>query len=100
MKKGSNDSKKHLNENYVNQITILKSLSTPAIPGETKHLQINEIAEISGLRDEREVQRYLYILEGQKLVAPHPAGDFTSKTWCITKDGIKAISGISKAMVQ
>ena len=59
---------------------------------------INEISELSGVNDEKEVQRYLFILEGQKLVAPYPAGDFTSRTWHITKRGMKAMKTITSTV--
>lgn len=89
---------KNIGESYVNQINVLKTLSKDAQPATSPRLfQLNEIAELSGLRDEREVQRYLFILEGQKLVAPHPEGDFTSKTWQITRDGIRALRVIQRS---
>lgn len=56
--------------------------------------ELNEIAELSGLQDEKETQRYLYILEGHKLVTPKPAGDFTSKYWALTDDGVKTYKQI------
>ncbi len=87
---------KNISESYLNQITVLRTLSKDTPPTNPRLFQLNEIAELSGLRDEREVQRYLFILEGQKLVAPHPEGDFTSKTWQITRDGIRALRVIQK----
>ena len=85
---------------YVQQINVLRILSEDIVESEVpRQLEINEIAERAGMRDEREVQRYLFILEGQKLVAPHPEGDFTSKTWHITRRGIRAIRTISSAML-
>jgi hypothetical protein len=64
---------------------------------EPRRLQINEIAELSGLRDEKETQRFLFILEGQKLVSPFPVGDFTSKVWQITTQGIQTLKHISNS---
>jgi hypothetical protein len=90
---------KNVSESYLNQIQVLKTLSRENPPAPRPY-QLNEIAELSGLRDEREVQRYLFILEGQKLVAPHPAGDFTSKTWQITRDGMRALKVIQRSSVQ
>jgi hypothetical protein len=95
----TNKAQKNLSETYRNQINVLNVLSrNPVIPTEPKQYMLNEIADLSGLKDEKETQRYLFILEGQKLVAPFPAGDFTSKTWHITKDGMKAVKNISRAM--
>ena len=93
--KNNSKPRKILSEAYVHQITILKSLCPDGAP--SRQFQINEIAERSGLRDEKEIQRYLYILEGQKLVSPFPEGDFTSKTWFITKDGLRALKTIDQA---
>lgn len=91
--------KKVISESYTQQINVLKTLSA-----EGKHsslpCELAQIAERSGLRDEKEVLRYLYILEGQKLVSPQPEGDFTSKTWFITKDGVRALGLVSQGTVQ
>lgn len=57
-------------------------------------MEINEIAKKSGLNDEKETQRYLYILEGHKLVTPKPEGDFTSKYWKITPDGLRVLKDV------
>jgi hypothetical protein len=90
--------KKRLSPSSLSQIQILSVLSnngTPAAIAEPKRLQISEIAELSGLRDEKETQRYLFILEGQKLVTPFPDGDFTSKVWQITNQGVQTLKHIS-----
>lgn len=86
-------------DSHVHQINVLKVLSGGAheTASEPKQLQINEISSKSGLKDEKETQRYLFILEGQKLVTPMPEGDFTSRNWQITKNGLKAVKMIQKA---
>ncbi len=87
---------KPLNQTYVHQVNVLRALSAEAkASNHPKQYDISTIAEMSGVNDEKETQRYLYILEGHKFVAPHPAGDFTSKLWHITEDGIKAVKTIS-----
>lgn len=88
-----------VSDSYMNQITVLKSLSAgnPGSSPDLRTLHIEEIAERSGLEDEKEVLRYLYILEGQKLVTPLPVGDFTSKTWQITREGLRALKMIDSA---
>jgi len=97
---------KVLSDSYVQQINILKVMSREAVSREAvatrtgREFHINEIATQSGLNDERETQRCLYILEGQKLVTPLPPGDFTSKTWQITKDGLRALNTISRSAIQ
>jgi hypothetical protein len=92
--------KKRLSPASVSQIQILSALApaSPIGPIEPRRLQINEIAELSGLRDEKETQRFLFILEGQKLVSPFPEGDFTSKTWQITNQGVQTLKQISTAI--
>jgi len=87
-----------LGEGYVQQFNVLRALSKNG--GASRPVHINEIAEQAGLGDEREIQRCLYILEGQKLVTPQPEGDFTSKIWQITKDGVRALHVIQTATVQ
>ena len=96
----SGKSLKHLNEAYVNQINVLKALSSEArSSSHSRQYDISTISEKSGVNDEKETQRYLYILEGHKLVSPHPSGDFTSKLWHITDDGLKAVKTISSEFV-
>ena len=63
-------------------------------------MDITEMVELSGIEDGKEVQRYLFILEGQKLVAPYPRGDFTSSKWQITEQGIRALRLIDETGVQ
>jgi len=91
--------KKVLSESYSHQINVLKTLSAEG-PSTSRPRQLSEIAEGCGLKDEKEVLRYLYILEGQKLVSPQPEGDFTSKTWFITKDGVRALGLVSQTTIQ
>ncbi len=92
---------KNVNEPYLNQISVLKTLANDgSINSEgtfTKHWQIFDLVERSGIKDEKEMLRLLYILEGQKLVSPVPPGDFTSKIWSITKDGVRALRSIGPA---
>jgi len=97
--------KKVISDTYLHQINVLKTLSgdRSSVSRQTAslvHQQISEIAERSGLRDEKEVLRYLYILEGQKLVSPYPIGDFTSRSWCITNDGVRALKTIAQSAIQ
>ena len=101
MESNKGGKKKRLSPSSVSQIQILNALAPDQAPAaiEPRRLQINEIAEISGLRDEKETQRFLFILEGQKLVSPFPEGDFTSKTWQITNQGVQTLKQISSVMV-
>jgi len=100
MESTSGAKKKRLSPSSVSQIQILNALApvSAGAPTEPRRLDINEIAERSGLRDEKETQRFLFILEGQKLVTPFPEGDFTSKIWQITNQGVQTLRHISSAM--
>lgn len=91
---------KRLSESHLNQLNVLKVLSTDMQEEAPRHYHLHEIADLSGLKDEKETQRYLFILEGQKLVAPCPKGDFTSRVWHITNEGLWAMKNIKQAMVQ
>jgi hypothetical protein len=88
--------KKVLSESHACQIRVLRALSCQTA-ADAKLYQMEEICDLSGMRDEKEVLRYLYILEGQSLVTPHPAGDFTSKTWKVTSEGVKTWKTIAKS---
>jgi hypothetical protein len=57
--------------------------------------EIGEISQHTGIRDNDEVLRALYTLEGKCLVQPEPQGDFTSNHWQITDTGLRALSVIS-----
>lgn len=86
---------KSVGDTYIHQISILRSLyKRSSCSPHSNALDLSEIAELSGLRDEKETQRYLFILEGQKLVSPAPPGDLTSKTWHITNEGQRAMRTI------
>jgi DNA-binding IclR family transcriptional regulator len=96
MESGTTSKKKRLSPSSMSQLQILNALAPNSAPApEPRRLQINEIAELSGLRDEKETQRFLFILEGQKLVSPFPEGDFTSRTWQITSQGVQTLRQIS-----
>ena len=83
---------KRLDPVFDKQIDILEILSKNSSNINLKEYHIEEIVQMSGSLDEREIQRCLYVLEGQKLVAPMPPGDFTSKRWHITSDGLRVLS--------
>jgi hypothetical protein len=92
--------RKRLTPASLNQIQILNALAhnSGQAQAEPRRLQINEITQLSGLADEKETQRFLFILEGQKLVTPFPEGDFTSKIWQITNQGMQTLKQISSTM--
>ena len=92
-KKAGTGSFKQISPEYLKQISILRSMASDG-KRMGLEMEINDIARKSGLNDEKETQRYLYILEGHKLVTPKPEGDFTSKYWKITSDGVKVLKDV------
>lgn len=88
-----------LSEAHVRQIEVLKVLCERG-HGTKRQVEITEIADLCGVRDEKEVQRHLLILEGQKLVTPFPEGDFTSTRWQITRHGVKTMRTIEDSVLQ
>jgi len=89
----SNPGRRVVDSVQKNQIAVLRTMSTSArIQESPKKYQLHELTSLSGMDDEKETQRILYILEGQKYVTPSPPGDFTSKIWHITQDGMKAVN--------
>ena len=87
---------KKVSDTFKKQIGILRALSNSTITGsDSRPVLIDDLTDSSGVQDEKEAQRILYILEGQKLVAPHPAGDFTSRHWQITPDGVRALKSVA-----
>ena len=55
-------------------------------------IEITEIGFACHIRDNDEVLRALYTLEGKSLVEPDPAGDLTSSRWRITPTGMRAVA--------
>ena len=98
MESTAGSKKKRLSPSSVSQIQILHALASSSETPEARRLEITEIAQRSGLGDEKETQRFLFILEGQKLVTPFPEGDFTSKVWQITAQGVQTLRQISSVM--
>lgn len=93
---GQSKKAQQITESHAFQIKLLSVLSGEG--SSVRSIPITELVSLSGLPDEKEVQRYLYILEGQKLVSPFPEGDFTSKNWKVTKEGLRAWRLISRSM--
>jgi hypothetical protein len=98
MESAAGSKKKRLSPSSIIQIQILHALANSADTSEPRRLEITEIAQRSGVGDEKETQRFLFILEGQKLVTPFPERDFTSKIWQITSQGVQTLRQISSAM--
>ena len=94
----SSNGAKGLSESHRNQIQVLRLLSGTNGRQSSQQYEITDIARMSGVKDEKEVQRYLLILEGQKLVSPFPEGDFTSRRWQITSQGMQAMKKIARTI--
>lgn len=81
--------KAHISER---EVTVLRCLGVKKqTPINVNSAEISEIAYAIGTRDNDEVLRALYTLEGKNLVSPEPEGDFTSNNWQITTLGQKAL---------
>jgi hypothetical protein len=77
-------------------IVLKKMCEGVASVQEARRYHVQELAAALGA-DGDEVERSLYVLEGHKFVAPHPAGDFTSKTWQVTEGGLHAVQNLPEA---
>lgn len=84
----NNDSNE--SEQFKKQVKLLKTMCD-GFGGEPRQYQIQELSLLTG-HEEKDIQRSLYVLEGHKYVTPYPAGDFTSKVWCATDSGKKAVA--------
>ncbi|RME57286.1 MAG: hypothetical protein D6780_08705 [Candidatus Dadabacteria bacterium] len=83
---------KKIDKSHLNQLKVLKAMFIASAPDfENSPVDISHIASLSGVNDEDDVQRCLFILEGQRLVCPYPKGNFTSKQWLLTKEGVKVV---------
>jgi len=89
-----------LTDAHRKQIEILQIMADHISQSQPKHFEINELSDLTTFKDEKEVLRYLLILEGQKLVSPHPHGDFTSSQWLITKEGARAVRTFTGSAIQ
>ena len=84
------------------ELSVLNYLSTSRVipkgtPAVDSALMVNEISQNTGIRDNDEVLRALYTLEGKQLVQPDPAWDFTSNRWKITDVGVRAVQVLKAA---
>ncbi len=75
------------------ELNVLKCLNTRKVgTKEVSPADISEISYTTGIKDNDEVLRALYTLEGKSLVSPEPRGDFTSNVWQITDVGLQALN--------
>lgn len=73
------------------ELKVLKTLEKKSSSSKFTIVEISELSELTGIKDDEEVLRSLYTLEGKSLVAPEPFGDFTSLRWKITDVGLRAV---------
>ena len=90
--------KKKVPESFLHQLSILRALVKGQATGQPS-IDIDAIASLSTIKDDKETLRYLYILEGQKLVTPVPPGDFTSRNWQITPEGVRALKTAERSQL-
>ena len=77
------------------EVQVLNTLEKKRV-GNEPISEISELSSLSGIKNNEEVQRTLYILEGRSLVQPEPKGDLTSSQWSITAVGVKALDFIQQ----
>ena len=74
------------------EFAVLSCLNSGIIAQESRlTIEITEISCTTGIKDNDEILRALYTLEGKNLVTPEPPGDFTSNHWQITEGGKQAL---------
>lgn len=73
------------------ELDVLRCLCSRKGGKDVSPADISEISFTTGIKDNDEVLRALYTLEGKNLVEPEPRGDFTSNVWQITSIGIRAL---------
>jgi predicted transcriptional regulator len=83
-------------ERYNTQVSVLQFMVEQSPREEVKQFRITDIASQLN-KDEKDIQRSLYVLEGHKLVTPMPPGDFTSTSWCVTESGLSAVKSLNSA---
>lgn len=69
-------------------------------PNSTDLTELSEIIAATNLRDQDEILRALYTLEGKGLVSPDPVGDFTSTKWKATDNGAGTMVVIEQSLGQ
>ncbi len=89
---------KKINASAKSQLDLLEAMTSPLELGanlsqlpKEEGFEISDLVALSGLQDAHEVQRFLFILEGQRMVQPVPDGDLTSSVWTITDLGVEAL---------
>lgn len=73
------------------ELAVLRTLKVQIGAENSQHTDISELSSATGVRDNDEILRALYTLEGKNLVQPEPPGDLTSSIWKITDGGVKAL---------
>ncbi len=85
-----------LNEAEVKTFQLLIALGSYAKSKGKRLFRLSEVGAISGINDQRELTRYLYRLEGHKLVSADPPGNFTSENWYVTDEGHTLVAKMLK----
>jgi len=81
------------------EVGVLRCLAEKKTrPNTTDLTELSEIGAATGLRDQDEVLRALYTLEGKGLVSPDPEGDFTSSKWKMTETGMGTLTVIESSL--
>jgi hypothetical protein len=76
------------------QLSILDIMTTPSatLPDPfTSGVHLKILATLLAFDNYCDIQRYIFILEGQQFVTPVPPGDLTCMYWKATSKGLNAL---------
>lgn len=80
------------------EVFVVRSLADKKEKTGLNLTELQEITSYCGNRDQDEVLRALYTLEGKGLVSPDPEGDFTSNNWKMTEAGFGTLEVIEASI--
>lgn len=80
------------------EVDVIRCLADKKLKSGHNMTELIEITQSTMLRDQDEILRALYTLEGKALVSPEPEGDFTSTKWKITDAGMGTLEVIENSL--
>ncbi len=81
------------------EVGVIRCLAEKKLKAMNTNLtDLSELAQFTQVRDQDEILRALYTLEGKGLVSPDPEGDFTSSKWKLTDAGFGTLEVIEQSL--
>lgn len=80
------------------EVEVARCLADKKARTGTNITELIEITHFCSIRDQDEILRALYTLEGKGLVSPDPEGDFTSTKWKMTEVGFGTLEVIENSI--